>query len=78
MTFSDETPLDDSGLPPRVVRILKSGNFATVGDLRAASDGELLRTRGFGNRAFYEVRKRFPNPDPEMAEIYREIYGWDI
>ncbi len=74
--IDDATPLAEIGLSPRVVRILAPYDFKTAGDVRNASDGELIRCRGLGRKALYEIRKLFPNP--ENNEFYRECYGWDV
>lgn len=50
-------PLEDSGIPTRIVNILKAGGVRTLSELRARKAGELLDINGFGPSSLKAVNE---------------------
>lgn len=50
-------PLEDSGIPTRIVNILKAGGVKTLSGLRAMTAGELLDISGFGPSSLKAVNE---------------------
>jgi hypothetical protein len=55
----DAWPVDESGLPVRVVNSLLTAGVATVGQLRAQSDQDLLALRSLGRISLGHIRSFF-------------------
>jgi DNA-directed RNA polymerase alpha subunit len=56
ITFDDNYPIEEVGLSVRSEKRLKM-DYKTVGEVRAASDEELLRANNFGRVSLKEVRR---------------------
>jgi DNA-directed RNA polymerase alpha subunit len=54
--LSDETPIEDVELPPRLRNALSEAGYETVGEVKQASDGTLLSLQNFGHRSLRLLR----------------------
>jgi len=52
-----DTALEDSGIPTRIVNILKAGGIGTLSELRSRTAGELLDIGGFGPSSLKAVNE---------------------
>jgi hypothetical protein len=55
----DTWPIDESGLPVRVVHSIRTAGITTVGQLRAQSDQDLLALRSLGRISLGHIRSLF-------------------
>ena len=62
-SLPDETLVEDLPLWRRTSNALRAGDVLTLGDLRAMSDRELMRLRGFGRGTLANVRLLVPAPE---------------
>ncbi len=54
-TTTEDTPIEETGLPTRVVNILKAGGVSTLTELTSMTDKELLDISGFGGSSLQIV-----------------------
>jgi DNA-directed RNA polymerase alpha subunit len=79
-TYDDDFPVSELGLSVRSKKRLER-DYRTVGEVRAASDWELLRDSNFGRVSLNEVRELLgtsANPAPIDAGCIRDRDEWRI
>lgn len=60
--------IEDAGLAPRAVRALAAAGIATLGEIEAMSDVELVRIRDLGRMQMWAVRTRIAEIGKAAAE----------